>query len=388
MRTIPYGHQWIDDTDIKSVLRVLRSGWITQGPKVEEFENALCRYAGAKYAVAVSSGTAALHVSCLAANINPRDEVIVSPITFAASANCVLYCGGQPVFADVQQDTFNISPDKIKDKVTSRTRAVIPVHFAGHPCDMREISNIARKNNLVVIEDAAHALSAEYRGSRIGSCRYSDMTIFSFHPVKHITTGEGGAVLTNDKALYDKLLMIRNHGITKDARMFDRRDLHDEGQWYYEIQDLGFNYRITDIQCALGINQLKKARSFFKIRRYLASCYDKILSGIDGVITAVERPYVRSSRHIYYVRIKDEKKRKAIFEGMRKEGIGVQVHYLPVYLHPYYRRRLGYKEGLCPAAEKYYRQTITLPLYPKMTLKELNTVVRKFAKILKSKSEK
>ncbi|RLJ01480.1 MAG: UDP-4-amino-4,6-dideoxy-N-acetyl-beta-L-altrosamine transaminase, partial [Candidatus Aenigmatarchaeota archaeon] len=233
---IPYGHQWINNDDIKEMIKVLKSEWITQGPKVKEFEEALCEYTGAKYAVAVSSGTAGLHIACLAAGIKEGDEVITSPITFVASANCILYCGGTPVFVDVQEDTINIDPEEIEKKITKKTKAIIPVHFAGHPCDLEEIHSIAKKYGLIIIEDACHALGAEYKGSKIGSCKYSNMTIFSFHPVKSITTGEGGAVLTNNKKLYKKLLMLRNHGITKERKSF----IYEyEGPWYYETQFLG-----------------------------------------------------------------------------------------------------------------------------------------------------
>lgn len=380
MKTIPYGHQWIDEEDIKEVVRVLKSDWITQGPKVKEFEEALCKYTGAKYAVAVSSGTAALHIACLAAGIKHGDEVITSPITFVASANCILYCGGKPVFADIQEDTVNIDPEEIKKKANKRTKAIIPVHFAGHPCDLEEIQQIAKKYDLLIIEDATHALGAEYKGSKIGSCKYSDMTIFSFHPVKSITTGEGGAVLTNRRDLYEKLLIFRNHGITKDRKKFLNPDslILNSDSWYYEMQELGFNYRITDFQCALGISQLKKIDKFLKRRREIVQKYNELFKDIEEITTPTEKPEVKSAWHLYVIRIK-KLNRKKIFQSLCKQNIGVQVHYIPVYWQPYYRK-LGYKKGLCPIAEEYYKEAITLPLFPGMKEDDICKVISKVIK--------
>lgn len=371
MEIIPYGHHWIDKNDINEVVKVLKSDWITQGLKVKEFENALCKYTGAKYTVVVSSGTAALHIACLAAGIKPGDEVITSSITFAASANCISYCGGTPVFADIQEDTVNIDPEEIKKKINQKTKAIIPVHFAGHPCNLEELKEIVKKHNLLLIEDAAHALGAEYKSSKIGSCKYSDMTIFSFHPVKHVTTGEGGAVLTNREDLYERLLLLRNHGITKDKKKME----HCNGSWYYEMQELGFNYRLTDFQCALGISQLRKLEKFLSRRREIVNIYNKELSKVGEVILPVEKPYIKSSWHIYYIRLKDSSRRKTVFEKLRKYNVGVQVHYIPVHLQPYYRKNFGYKVGDYPKAEEYYKSTITLPLYPKMTDSEIKYVV-------------
>lgn len=368
---IPYGRQWLDKEDIESVISVLKSDFITQGPKVKEFEDKVANYCGAKYAVAVSSGTAALHIACLAAGIKNGDEVITTPISFAASANCVLYCGGRPVFADIEDDTVNINPAEIEKKITKRTVAIIPVDFAGHPCDLKEIQKIAKKHNLVIIEDACHALGAEYRGTKIGSCEFSDITVFSFHPVKHITTGEGGMVLTNRKDLYKKLTVFRNHGIVRNRKDLLRKN---EGSWYYEIQDLGFNYRITDFQCALGISQLKKLGRFIKRRRRIANNYRKELSKIDAITLPVEKDYAKSVWHIYVIRVNRE--RKKIFNKLAKEGIGVNVHYRPIYLHPFYKQ-LGYKEGLCPKAEKYYREALTIPLYPKMKNEDFSYIIAK-----------
>ncbi len=372
MKFIPYSHQYIDKDDIREVVKVLKSDWLTQGPKIREFEDALCRYTGARYAVAVSSGTAALHITSLAAGIEAGDEVITSPITFIASANCILYCGGRPVFADVEEDTVNIDPRELEKRISKDTKAVIPVHFAGHPVDLESIYSIAKRHGLIVIEDAAHALGAEYKSSKIGSCRYSDMTVFSFHPVKSITSGEGGMVLTNRKDLYERLLKFCNHGITKNRDEFENDIL---GPWYYEMQLLGFNYRITDFQCALGLNQLKKLDGFIEKRKQIASDYNRELNKIDEIILPKEKRYAKSSWHIYYIRLKESHKRKVIFDRLRKMGIGVQVHYIPVHLQPYYRKNVGYKKGDYPRAERYYNSAISLPLYPGMTKNDIKRVI-------------
>lgn len=394
MKIIPYGHQWIDEKDIEEVIKVLKSDWITQGPKVKEFENALCKYTGAKYVVAVSSGTSALHIACLATGIRDGDEAITSPITFVASANCVLYCGGKPIFVDIQEDTVNINPKEIKKKITSRTKAIIPVHFAGHPCDLEEIHEIAKKYNLLVIEDATHALGAEYKDSKIGSCKYSDMTIFSFHPVKSITMGEGGAVLTNKKELYDKLLMLRNHGITNDQERFINKKLaftqpattnpQPANPWYYEMQELGFNYRITDFQCALGLSQLKKLDGFIQKRRKIAKIYENRFKNNDFFDLPQEKDYTKSSWHLYPVKLKDKYKEKKslIFNKLREKGLGVQVHYIPVYLQLYYQK-LGYKRGICPNAEDFYQKQISIPLYQSMSTEDINYVVNRIFKVFK-----
>lgn len=378
LKYIPYGRQCLDDSDIKEVVRVLKSEWLTQGPKVKGFERGIAKRTGAKYAVAVSSGTAALHIACLAAGITKGDEVITSPITFVASSNAVLYCQATPIFADIQSDIINIDPKEIKKKVSNKTKAIIPIHFAGHPCDMKEIYAIARRHNLIVIEDAAHALGAKYRNSRIGSCKYSDMTTFSFHPVKNITTGEGGVITTNKKNLYRKLLMLRGHGITKEKKELKKWD----GSWHYEQQHLGFNYRITDFQCALGISQLKKLDRFMKRRKEIAAIYNNELSGIKNIILPTEKEYVKHSWHIYCIQVKDYSRRKEIFDRLRKAGIGVQVHYLPVHLQPYYKKNLGYKKGDYKRAENYYKRTITLPCYPGINDKEVKYVVQVLKKLL------
>jgi len=372
---IPYGHQYIEKDDIDEVLKVLRSDWITQGPKVKEFEDVLCKYTGAKYAVCVCNATAALHLACIVAGINIGDEVITPPITFVATANSIIYCGGTPVFADIQADTVNVDPVEIKKKINKKTKAIIPVHFAGHPCDLEEIYEIAGKHNLVVIEDASHALGAEYRGSKIGSCKYSDMTVFSFHPVKLITTGEGGAILTNRKDLYEKLLILRNHGITKDKSKLISVNKLTDGDWYYEMQDLGFNYRLTDFQCAMGINQLKKLDSFIKKRKEIVDIYNSAFSNNNNFILPIERPEIKSAWHIYYLRLINNQNRLGLFNYLRKKNIGCQIHYILVYFQPYYTRKFGYGGGLCPKAEKYYKQTITIPLFPGMKEADVSYVI-------------
>lgn len=373
MRFIPYSHQSLDNIDIKEVIKVLKSDWITQGPKIKDFENALCKYTGAKYAVAVSNGTAALHIACLAGGIKDDDEVITSPVTFVASVNCILYCKAKPVFADVQRDTVNINPQEIKKKLTQNTKAIIPVHFAGHPCDLEEIHKVARENNLLVIEDAAHALGASYKGRKIGSCKFSDIAIFSFHPAKSITTGEGGAVLTNRRDLYERLLMFRNHGITKDSSKFIIKRSRLIGDWFYEMQELGFNYRLTDFQSALGLSQLKKLDKLVKRRREIAGRYNQKLSSILEIDLPIEKSYVKSSAHLYCIRLKNYQRRKSIFKKLRDSGLGVQVHYIPVYWQPYYQK-LGYQSSFCPNAEDFYNRAISIPLYPDMNDEDIKYV--------------
>jgi len=373
-KIIPYGHQWIDEKDIKEVVKVLKSDWITQGPNVEEFEKKIAEYCKVKYAVAVSSGTAALQAAYTVAGIGSGDEVITTSLTFAATANMIVQCGGKPVFADIQGDTLNIDSKEIEKKITNKTKAVAPVDFAGQPCDYGEIKKIAKENKLLIIEDAAHALGAEYKGKKIGS--FADMTILSFHPVKAISTGEGGAILTNNKNFYEKLKLFRHHGIVKKP---------EKGGWYYEIESPGYNFRITDFQCALGISQLKKINKFIKKRREIVKKYNEAFRDIKEIIIPTERDYVKSAWHIYPIQLRLEKlkvDRKKIFEELRKKGLGVQVHYLPIHLQPFYRKKFGYKKGDFPIAESYYERAITLPLFPRMTSKEVNRAIKTIKKTI------
>lgn len=368
---LPYGRQWIDEEDIESVINVLKGDYLTTGPTISEFERAIASYVGTNYAVSFSSGTAALHGACFAAGIGVGDEVITTPMTFAASSNCVLYQGGRPVFADIDSDTYNINPKKVEELINENTKAIIPVHFTGQPVALDEIQHLAKKHNLVVIEDAAHALGATYKGEKIGSL--SDMTMFSFHPVKHITSGEGGIITTNSEKYYEKLLQFRSHGITREPDKL----IENHGPWYYEMQFLGFNYRMTDIQAALGTNQLKKIDKFVDIRKKYVSKYNEAFNQVSEIQTPYQDRYASSSWHLYIIRL-DLKKlsgnRREIFEALLRANIGVNVHYIPVHLLPYYSK-LGYQRGLCPNAEKLYEEIITLPLFPAMTEQDVSDVI-------------
>ena len=364
---IPYGKQVIDEEDIRAVTDVLKGDYLTTGPKSAEFERVVCDYTGATYAVSIANGTAALHAACYAAGIGAGDEVITTPLTFAATANCVLYCGGTPVFADVDPDTYNLDPQELERRITGRTKAVIPVHLAGQPCDLDAIYQIAEKYHLIVIEDAAHALGASYHGRRIGTG--SDMVTLSFHPVKPVTTGEGGMVLTDDEQLYQKLLLFRSHCITRDRdRMTD-----DEGPWFYQQLDLGYNYRLTDLQCALGISQMKKLGKFLDRRAKLAAQYDAAFAGHPDLITPYQLPGTKSGWHLYLIQVLHHN-RRSVFERLRAAGIGVNVHYIPVYRHPYYQQH-GFAGVSCPHAEEIYAHLITLPLYPGLTDQEQQYVI-------------
>ncbi|MNS11476.1 UDP-4-amino-4-deoxy-L-arabinose--oxoglutarate aminotransferase [compost metagenome] len=371
---IPYGTQWIADDDVAAVVEALRSPWMTQGPLIEAFEQAIARFCGARYAVAVANGTAALHLAALAAGFGPGDEVITSPITFVASANCILYAGARPVFADIDPMTYCLDPRAVETQLSPATKGLIPVHFAGQPCDMPALHRLAKARGLTVIEDAAHAIGARYvyegQSHQVGSCAHSDMTVFSFHPVKHITTGEGGVVTTNDPDLYQKLLRLRSHGITRDPALMDA----PEGPWYYEMQDLGFNYRITDFQCALGLKQLERLDAFLERRLQIVASYDSAFREEEELIV----PHVASGRvsayHLYVIQLRSLS-RLGVFNRLREKHLGVNVHYIPVHMQPYYRRTFGFDNGDFPVAEAYYDRTITLPLYPKMSDNDVAYVI-------------
>lgn len=377
---LPYGRQWIDEDDIEAVIEVLRSDYLTTGPTISIFEEKLKEITGAKYVIAISNGTAALHGACFAAGIKEGDEVITTPMTFAATSNAVLYCGGRPVFADICSDTYNINPEDIKRKITKKTKAIIPVHYTGQPCDMDEIMKIAEEYNLLIIEDGAHALGACYKGRKIGSI--GDITTFSFHPVKPITTGEGGAITTNNKELYEKLLLFRSHGITRDKDKL----LNEDASWYYEQHFLGYNYRMTDIQAALGCSQLNKLDLFLQKRREYAKIYDEAFRDFDGVIIPRQLPDTFSGWHLYVIQIDADKirpDRRVIFDELRIRNIGVNVHYIPTYYHPYYKN-LGYKKGLCPETEKLYARMMTLPLFPKMKKEDIIYVIKNVKELVDS----
>jgi len=378
-KLIPYGHQWLDSSDIEEVIKALKSEWITQGPKIKEFEENLAKYCGCKYSVVFNSGTSALHGAYFVLGLKKRDEFVTTPNTFVATSNAGLYLGAKPIFVDVEEDTGNIDISKIEEKITEKTKLIVPVHYAGHPTLMDGIYTLAKKYDLYIIEDACHALGAKYKGEKIGNCKYSNMTVLSFHPVKHITTGEGGAVLTNNEKFYEKLLIFRSHGITKKNFINN-----PEGDWYYEMQFLGHNYRITDIQAALGISQLKKLDNFVEKRREIAKTYQKNFEGNSYFDIPVERAFVYSSYHLYPIRLKDKYKnnKRYIFAKMREMGLGVQVHYIPVYFHPYYQS-LGYKKGLCSVSEDFYQREISIPIYPSMTDRDINYVIESLLEVLK-----
>jgi perosamine synthetase len=377
---LPYGHQSIDEDDIRVVVETLRSEWLTTGPKVVEFEQKIAEFAGAKHAVSFSSGTAALHGAAFAAGLGPGDEAITSPMTFAATGNCVLYQGATPVFADVSADTLNLDPDLAAARITAKTKAILPVDYAGHPADMDAFLKLADAHGLIVIEDACHALGAEYRGQRVGSI--AQMTVFSFHPVKHLTTGEGGMVTTDDAALAEKLRRFRNHGISSDARQRQAG-----GQWYYEMVALGFNYRLTDIACALGVQQLTRMAGNLARRREIAARYTAEFRKIPCVIPPAERGNVSPGWHLYPIRLDLERlsvDRGQVFRALRAENIGVNVHYIPVHHHPYYRDRFGYKGGEFPVAEDAYERLISLPMFHGMSDQDVQDVIRAVEKVVGS----
>ena len=375
---LPYGRQSVSEADIQAVVEVLRSDWLTTGPKVGEFEEAFAARVGAKHAVSFSSGTAALHAAAFAAGLKSGDEAISTPMTFAATANCVLYQAATPVFADVSKDTLNLDPEQVERRITSRTRAILPVDYAGHPADLAPIVEIARRHKLLVIEDACHALGAIYRERPVGSI--ADMTVFSFHPVKHITTGEGGMVSTNHPRLAETLRRFRNHGISSDARQ-----RQSAGQWHYEMVLLGFNYRLTDIVCALGIQQLKKLDANLERRREIAAQYTAAFQENPGIIPPSVRPEANPAWHLYPIRLKLEKltaDRAQIFRALRAENIGVNVHYIPVHLHPYYREQFGYKGGEFPVAEEAYERLISLPIFHGMSERDVEDTIVAVRKVI------
>lgn len=378
-KRIGYGHQYIDDADINAVVEVLKSDFLTCGPKIDEAEAKLCAITGAKHAVLVSNGTAALHAACFAANIGEGDEVITTPITFAASANCSLYMGARPVFADINPETYNIDPDCIEKCVTEKTKAVVAVDFTGQAVELDRIKRICDKHGLVLIEDAAHSIGTKFDGKPVGSI--ADMTEFSFHPVKTCTAGEGGAITTNDDELYKRLQLFRTHGIT---RVRDWMDKPSEGGWYYQQIELGFNYRMTDMQAALLSSQLDKLDMFAQRRKQLVKVYDEAFAKMPEITVQKEIPQSDTVRHLYLIQLNLEKlncTRKEIFDALQAEGIGVNVHYIPVYSFPYYRS-LGYKMGLCPNAERFYERIISIPLYYSMTDEDQSMVIEAVQKVI------
>ncbi|MBW2097103.1 MAG: UDP-4-amino-4,6-dideoxy-N-acetyl-beta-L-altrosamine transaminase [Deltaproteobacteria bacterium] len=369
---LPYAHQWIDEHDIQAVVSVLRSDWLTTGPKVEEFEQAFAGYVGARHAVAVSSGTAALHTAMFALGIGHGDEVIVPPITFVATANAVVFQGGTPVFADVEAGTLLMDPQQVQEKITSRTKAIIAVDYAGQSCDYDALHSIAKEHGLALMADACHSLGGQYKGRKVGTL--ADLTVFSFHPVKHITTGEGGMIATDDPELAERMRTFRNHGIDMDhtSRM-------KQGTWQYEMMELGYNYRITDFQCALGLSQLNKLTSFVQRRREIAEMYDRAFASIKGINPLHTPPEVMNSYHLYVIRVND---RDQLFGQLREKGIGVNVHYFPVHLQPYYQKTFETREGLCPVAENAYNHILSLPMFPQMNDNDIERVVTVIEEIL------
>ncbi|MFH2058494.1 MAG: UDP-4-amino-4,6-dideoxy-N-acetyl-beta-L-altrosamine transaminase [Pseudomonadota bacterium] len=397
---INYGRQSIDNNDCQAVRHTLKSPYLTQGPEIAKFEARLAEFCGAKYSLAVNSGTSALHIACLAAGLKKGDEVITSPITFVASANCAIYCGAKPVFADVDEKTYNLSSESLKDKINKNTKVVIPVHFAGQSCDMekiREIVNRAEKkygNKIYIVEDACHALGSMYKETPVGSCVYSDMSVMSFHPVKHITTGEGGALTTGNKRLYEKIKLFRSHGITSNIDSFQYRNLainkHNNlpNPWYYEQISLGYNYRITDIQCALGRSQLERLSSFIERRRDIVNRYNKAFKDMDFIHTPFEDEKCDSNFHLYVLKIDFTQigvERNEFMDCLNKKGIQTQVHYIPVHTQPYYQLEYGTEWGDCPVAENYYQECLSIPLFPSMIDAEVDRVIQNIRTISQSK---
>jgi len=377
-KLLPYGRQSLDDADIQSVVEVLKSDWLTTGPKVGEFEERFAEWVGARHAVSFSSGTAALHGAAFAAGLAPGDEAITTPLTFCATANCILYQRAMPVFADVSPDTLNLDPGEVSRKLSARVKAIIAVDYAGHPAGLDELGEIAKGQGLILIEDACHALGAEFQGKRVGGI--ADMTVFSFHPVKHLTTGEGGMVATNDARLAETLRRFRNHGISSEAR-----ERQEAGQCFYEMVLLGFNYRLTDIACALGLSQLSKLSANLARRRQIAAHYTAAFRVLPGLIPPSVRAEVNPAWHLYPVRLDLAKlvvDRAQIFRALRAENIGVSVHYIPVHLHPYYRDQLDHRDGECPVAEAAYERLISLPMFHGMTDADVADVIEAVCKVI------
>jgi perosamine synthetase len=380
---IPYGRQCVDEDDIRAVVEVLRSDWLTTGPQVEKFELAIAELAGAQHAVAVSNGTAAIHAAVFAADIGPGDEVIVPAMTFAASANCVVYQGGVPIFADVERSTLLLDPAAVEALVTPKTKAVIAVDYAGQPCDYDALRAIAERHGIRLIADAAHALGANDQGRAVGTL--ADLSTFSFHPVKHITTGEGGAITTEDAELARRMRMFRNHGITTDHRQREQ-----QGSWFYEMVALGYNYRLTDVQCALGLSQLRKLPEWLRRRREIARRYDEAFAQSATIEPLGVRPGVAHAYHLYVVRLRLDRvgaDRATVFSRLRSEGIGVNVHYIPVHLHPYYHDRFGTRPGMCPVAEEAYEQIISLPMFPALSDSDLERVIDTVRRVTEAQAE-
>ncbi len=374
---IPYGRQDINDADIKAVVEVLRSDFLTQGPRVPSFENGVVGYTGASYATAVNSATSALHIACLALGVGPGDVVWTSPISFVASANCALYCGASVDFVDVDPKSGNMSLAELRAKLEAAAetdclpKVIIPVHLCGEPCDMAAIHALSLKYGFKIIEDASHAIGSTYDGVPVGSCKFSDVTVFSFHPVKIITSAEGGMAMTNSEEIHKRLQLLRSHGVTREP---DQMTDVPEGAWVYEQVALGFNYRLTDLQAALGLSQLGRADEFVERRQYLAGLYDERLAAMP--VTPLERNvFGRSALHLYVIRLDGclAHKRGQVFEAMRAAGIGVNIHYIPIHTQPYYRQR-GFSEGMFPRSEEYYAEALTLPLHPGLTEKDVSTV--------------
>lgn len=376
---VSYGKQFIDDDDIQAVVEALKSDYLTGGPRIEELERKLCEITKAKYVVAVSNGTAALHLAALTAGFAEGDEVIVSPITFAASANCVLYCGAKPVFADINPETYNIDPASIRKLITPRTKGIVAVDFTGQAVELDEIRQIAKEHNLILIEDAAHAIGTKYKGQPVGSI--ADMTCFSFHPVKTVTGGEGGAIATNNEEFYCRLMRLRTHGITRSQEEM----VHPtDAMWYNEQVELGFNYRITDFQAALLSSQLNKLAKFSARRQEIVERYNEAFCQMPELIVQKEIPESDTTRHLYILRLNLERltcDRRQFFDALRAENVIPQVHYMPVYYHSYYEK-LGYTKGICPNAEKLYDEIMSIPLYFSLTDKEVEDTICAVKKVV------